>query len=41
MDESPILPLYYRKSQLLVGTNVTKAVNDTLGHTMLMYTELS
>ena len=41
MDESPILPLYYRKSQLLVGTNVAKAVNDTLGHTLLMYTELS
>ena len=41
IEESPILPLYYKKSQLLVGTNVTRAVNDNMGHTLLMYTELS
>ena len=40
IEESPILPLYYKKSQLLVGTNVTRAVNDNMGHTLLMYTEL-
>ncbi|MDD2958698.1 MAG: peptide ABC transporter substrate-binding protein [Lachnospiraceae bacterium] len=40
IDESPIMPLYFRKSQLLVGTNVTYAINDTLGHTLFKYTEV-
>ncbi|MCC8066467.1 MAG: peptide ABC transporter substrate-binding protein [Clostridiales bacterium] len=40
IEESPILPLYFRKSQLLVGTNVTRAVNDNLGHTLFKYTIL-
>ncbi|MGN0353683.1 MAG: peptide ABC transporter substrate-binding protein [Muricoprocola sp.] len=40
MDESPIMPMYYRKSQLLIGENVTRALNDNLGHTLFKYAQL-
>ena len=40
LDESPIMPLYYRQSQLLVGENVEYITNDTLSHTLFKYAKL-
>ena len=40
LDESPIMPLYYRQSQLLVGENVEYIINDTLSHTLFKYAKL-
>lgn len=40
IEESPIMPLYYRKSQLLVGENVESITNDTLSHTLFKYAKV-
>ena len=40
LDECPIMPLYYRQSQLLVGENVEYITNDTLSHTLFKYAKL-
>lgn len=37
MDESPIIPLNFKNSQVLVSTTVKTAVNDHLGHYMIRY----
>lgn len=41
IDESPIMPLYFRKSQLLISDRVSYAVNDAYGHNLLKYAKLS
>lgn len=40
LEESPIMPMYFRKSQLMVGENVESVVNDTLNHTLFKYMKM-
>lgn len=41
IEESPIMPLYYKKSQILVGDGVLYATNDNMGHTLFQYTVMN
>lgn len=40
VQESPIIPMYYKKSQVLVSDRVTNYVSDHLGHNLFEYTKI-
>lgn len=40
IDDSPIIPVYYRKSQMLTGDRIAYTTNDQLGHYLIKYTKL-
>lgn len=40
LDEMPIIPLSFKKSQMLVSDNVTNAVNDSFNHYLLLYDDI-
>lgn len=41
LKDCPLIPIYYRRSQMLVGSRIAYTTNDTLGHYLIKYVKLN